>query len=103
MVKISVIFPVYNVEYYIEEALDSLVNQTIFEDIEVIIVDDESTDKSRYIINKYALDYDNIHILREKNGGVSAARNYGLTVAKGEYIHYMDSDDFLLYESYEKL
>ena len=103
LTKISVIFPVFNVEYYLEEALDSLVNQSIFEDIEVIIVDDESSDNSRFIINKYAIDYDNIHIIRERNSGVSAARNYGMEFAKGEYVHFMDSDDFMLYDSCEKL
>lgn len=103
LVKISIIFPVYNVEYYIEEALDSLVNQTIFEDIEVIIVDDESSDKSRYLINRYSQDYDNINIIRQKNSGVSAARNHGMEYANGEYIHFMDSDDFMLYDTCEKL
>lgn len=101
--KISVIFPVYNVEKYVEEALDSIVNQTIFEDIEVVIVDDGSTDNSRFIITKYELDHDNIKIVRKENGGLSSARNCGIDNASGEYIHFFDSDDILLPYAYEKL
>ena len=69
MMKISVIIPLFNVEYYLEEALDSVINQTIFNDIEVIIVDDGSTDNSRFLVNKYAIDYDNVTVLRKENGG----------------------------------
>ena len=58
MTKISVIFPFFNGEYYIEEAMDSIINQTIFEDIEVIIVDDGSIDNARFLVNKYVLDYE---------------------------------------------
>ena len=61
MVKISVIIPLYNVENFIEETLNSLLNQTIIDDIEVLMIDDGSTDNSRYIIEKYALDYDNFY------------------------------------------
>ena len=101
--KISVIIPIFNVEYYLEEALDSIINQTIFDDIEVILVDDGSTDNSRFLIEKYAIDYDNVNVFRKDNGGVSSARNYAMKYAKGEYIHFFDSDDFLLYDAYEKL
>ena len=73
--KISVIIPIFNVEYYLEEALDSIINQTIFDDIEVILVDDGSTDNSRFLIEKYAIDYDNVNVFRKDNGGVSSARN----------------------------
>ncbi len=103
MVKISVIIPLFNVEYYLEEALDSVINQTIFNDIEVIIVDDGSTDNSRFLVNKYAIDYNNVTVLRKENGGPGLARNYGMKYAKGEYIHFFDSDDFLPYDAYEKL
>ena len=101
--KISIVFPVYNVEYYLEEALDSLVNQTFINNIELLMIDDGSTDKSRYIIEKYALNYDNFYAFHKKNEGLGSARNFGLHLAKGEYIHFMDSDDYILYDSYEKL
>lgn len=101
--KISVIVPVYNVEYYVEEALDSLVNQTIFNDIEIILIDDGSSDESRFIINRYEVDYDNISVLRQDNEGVSVARNHGMKYARGEYLHFMDSDDFIIHDGLEKL
>lgn len=69
--KISVIIPIFNVEYYLEEALDSIINQTIFDDIEVILVDDGSTDNSRFLIEKYAIDYDNVNVFRKDNGGAA--------------------------------
>ena len=103
MTKISVIFPFYNGEYYIEEAMDSLINQSIFEDIEVIIVDDGSTDNARFLVNKYVLDYDNIHLFCQENEGVSSARNLAMKHVKGEYVHFMDADDFLPSDTYEKL
>jgi len=100
--KISVIVPVYNVEEYLVDALDSLVNQSLT-DIEVLMIDDGSTDNSRYIIEKYALDYDNFHAFHKKNEGLSVTRNYGLKYAKGEYIFFIDSDDYLLHDALEKL
>ena len=101
--KISVIIPVYNVENYVEEAIDSVVNQTIFDETEVIIVDDGSTDNSRFIISKYEQDYDNVKIVHKENGGLSSARNCGMKYTKGEYIHFFDSDDYILPYTYEKL
>lgn len=103
MIKISVIFPFFNGEYYIEEAMDSIINQTIFEDIEVIIVDDGSIDNARFLVNKYVLDYDNIHLFCQKNEGVSSARNLAMKYVKGEYVHFMDADDFIPFDAYEKL
>ena len=103
LVKISVIFPFFNGAYYIEEALDSVINQTIFDDIEVIIIDDGSTDNARFLVSKYAIDYENVHLFRKENGGVSSARNYAMKYAKGEYIHFMDADDYLMFDSLEKL
>lgn len=103
MVKISVIIPVYNVEDYLEETMESIVNQTVFSDIEVIMIDDGSTDDSRFLIEKYALDYENIHTYHKQNEGQGVARNYGLKLAKGEYIHFMDSDDYIPPDAYEKL
>ena len=103
MIKISVIFPFFNGEYYIEEAMDSIINQTIFEDIEVIIVDDGSIDNARFLVNKYVLDYDNIHLFCQENKGVSSARNLAMKHVKGEYVHFMDADDFIPFDAYEKL
>ncbi|WP_405303927.1 glycosyltransferase [Methanobrevibacter sp.] len=101
--KISVIVPVYNVEDYITEALESLLAQSMIDDIEVIIVDDGSTDESRYITERYALDYDNFHVYHKENEGQGIARNFGLNLAKGEYIHFFDSDDYLPSNAYETL
>lgn len=101
MVRISVIIPVYNVEDYLEETLNSILNQSVADDVEVLMIDDGSTDDSRYIIEKYALDYDNFHAFHKKREGPGIARNYGLKRAKGEYIHFLDSDDYIPPNAYE--
>lgn len=102
-IKISVILPVYNTEKYLEEALDSILNQTMIDDIEVLMLDDGSSDDSRYIIEKYALDYENFHAFHNENMGQGRERNFGMKHAKGEYIHFMDADDYILPDTYEKL
>lgn len=102
MPKVSVIVPVYNVEEYLERCLDSLVNQTL-KDIEIIIVNDGSTDGSKEKIQKYINTYKNIVYLEKKNGGLSSARNYGIPYAKGEYIGFVDSDDYVELTMYEKM
>lgn len=102
MPKVSVIVPVYNVEKYIEKCLESLVNQTL-EDIEIIIVNDGSKDDSDKIIKKYQEKYKNIVYLEKENGGLSDARNFGIPHAKGEYIAFLDSDDYIEYDMYEKM
>lgn len=101
--KVSVIIPIYNVEDYLEDTLNNLLNQTFINNMEVIMVDDGSTDNSRYIIEKYALDYDNFHAFHKENEGPSVARNYGLDRAKGEYVHFLDADDSVVDNGYEKL
>lgn len=101
--KISIIIPVYNTEDYLEETLQSLLNQTMMEDIEVIMVDDGSTDDSRYIIEKYALDYGNFQAYHNDNAGPGIARNYGLDMAKGDYVIFYDSDDYLAPNALETL
>ncbi len=101
--KISVIIPIYNTEYYLEETLDNLVNQTFINNMEVIMIDDGSTDDSKYIIEKYALDYENFYAFHKKNEGPGIARNFGLLLARGEYVHFMDSDDLITHDAYEKL
>lgn len=93
--KISVIIPVYNVEKYLGECLGSVAGQT-FTDYELILVDDGSTDSSPAIMQRYALSDVRIHIVSQSNKGVSAARNYGLSVAQGDYILFVDSDDTIL-------
>ena len=101
--KISVILPIYNVEPYIEECLDSILNQTMIDDLEVIMVDDGSSDDSRYTIERYALDHDNFHAYHKENEGSGIARNYGLEKAKGEYIHFCDPDDYIKPDFYERI
>ena len=103
MTKISVIVPVYNVEELLPKCLDSLVNQT-FDDYEVIVVNDGSPDNSQKIIDDYYKKYPNIiKPLKKENGGLSSARNYGLKYANGEYILYVDSDDWVSNDILEKM
>ena len=103
MPKVSVIVPVYNVGKYLTKCLESLVNQTL-EDIEIIVVNDGSTDQSDEIIKKYKMQYpDKIVALEKENGGLSDARNFGLDFANGEYIAFLDSDDYVDKTLYEKM
>lgn len=90
--KVSIVIPVYNVEAYIRECLDSVLTQ-IYQKIEVIIIDDGSTDQSGEICDQYALQEDRILVVHNKNRGVSVARNTGIDLATGEYILFVDSDD----------
>jgi len=100
--KVSVIVPVYNVEAYLTECLNSIVNQT-FDDIEIILVDDGSTDLSGNIMNEFAKKDSRIIIYSQLNQGVSAARNSGISLASGEYILFVDSDDSILENSIETI
>lgn len=93
VIKVSVIIPVYNVEKYIEECLESVVNQTLKE-IEIIIVNDGTKDNSMKRIERFLSDK-RIIIINKGNGGLSSARNAGLEIARGEYISFVDSDDFI--------
>ena len=102
MIKVSVIVPVYNVENYLEKCLDSLANQTLKE-IEIIVVNDGSPDNSQKIIDKYSKKYKNIKSYIKENGGLSDARNYGIKKAIGEYLAFIDSDDFVTTDMYEKM
>lgn len=95
MPRFSIIIPVYNVEKYILECLSSILNQT-FLDYEIILVDDGSTDSSGEICDEYALKYSNVHVYHQVNQGLSAARNFGVQNATGEYIWFVDSDDVVL-------
>ena len=99
MPKISVIIPVYNVEKYLAECLTSVVNQT-FKDIEIICVNDGSTDNSPKILEEFAQKDSRIKIINQENQGMSCARNAGLAVATGEYITFVDSDDYISTDLY---
>ena len=94
MAEVSIIVPVYNVEKYLSFCLDSLVNQT-FKDIEIICVNDGSTDNSTEVLEHYAGFDKRIKIINKENGGLSSARNAGLDAASGKYIAFVDSDDFV--------
>lgn len=98
---ISIVVPVYNVENYVAECITSLINQT-YRNIEILLVDDGSTDKSGQICDSFAND-DRIRVFHTKNAGVSAARNYALDRARGDYIGFADSDDRAEPEMFETL
>lgn len=91
---LSIIVPVYNVEQYLRKCIDSILSQT-YTDFELILVDDGSTDNSGKICDEYALKDNRIIVLHKENGGVSSARNCGLDIAKGDYIAFADSDDYV--------
>ena len=93
-IKVSLIIPVYNVEDYIEKCLYSVVNQTL-KDIEIIVVNDGSTDQSMDIVNRFENKHSNIRIINKQNGGLSSARNRGVKVSKDKYIAFIDSDDYM--------
>lgn len=94
MALISIIIPAYNVESYIAKCLDSVLNQT-YKNLEIIIVDDGSTDKTPQILEEFAKKYPQIRIIKQQNSGQSCARNRGIREAKGEYIVFIDSDDWI--------
>ena len=103
MPKVSIIVPVYNTEKYLEKCLNSLVNQSL-ENIEIIVVNDGSTDNSELIINKFKQDYPNkIIYLKKENGGLSDARNFAIPYVSSEYVGFVDSDDYVELDMFEKL
>lgn len=103
MIKVSVIVPVYNVENYLSKCLDSLVSQTL-NGMELLLIDDGSTDSSSVIIEQYKKKYPNlIRTFSKKNGGQGSARNLGIREATGEYIGFVDSDDYVSSDMFEKL
>ena len=103
MIKVSVVMPVYNAEDYLEETLDSILNQTL-EDFELICVDDGSSDNSLNILNTFSKNDNRIKIFKQNHKGAGAARNFGLSKCNGQYVSFIDSDDLLdlnaLYELY---
>ena len=100
-IKISVIVPVYNVEKYIRQCLESIINQT-YKNLEIIIVNDGTRDNSMKIVEEYLSD-ERIRVINKENGGVASARNRGIEEVTGEYISFVDSDDWLELNTYEKL
>ena len=102
MPKISIIVPVYNVERYLDNCIESILNQT-FKDFELILVNDGSNDKSYEICKSYLEVDSRIKIINKENGGISSARNAGLDIAIGEYIGFVDSDDYIHPQMYEIL
>ena len=93
---LSIIVPVYNVEKYLRKCVDSLLIQNLSpEEYEIILVDDGSTDQGGTICDEYATNHPNVMVIHQQNGGLSAARNNGIDAAKGKYIQFVDSDDYL--------
>ncbi len=103
MCSLSVIVPVYNVEKYLGKTLESLANQTVADSMQIILVDDGSVDSSSEICDNFAYTHQNTIVLHQTNGGVSAARNAGLKEATGEYVGFIDADDTIAPDYYEKL
>lgn len=99
---ISVITPVYNVEKYLRECVDSVLLQT-YKNYEIILVDDGSTDASGEICDEYAGVHPRVKVIHKANGGLSDARNTGLKNAKGEYVYFLDSDDYIVPDAFQKL
>lgn len=99
---ISIIVPVYNVEQYLEKCVKSIIGQT-YENIEIILIDDGSEDESGKICDKLKLIDNRIKVIHKENGGLSDARNVGLKIAKGEYIGFVDSDDYIKEDMFETL
>lgn len=102
MPKISVIVPIYNVEKFLDRCIASLRNQTLF-DIEIILVDDESPDNCPKMCDDYALLDKRIKVIHKKNGGLGYARNSGMEIATGEYIAFVDSDDYVEFDMFEEM
>ena len=90
--KVSIIIPVYKVEKYLNECVQSVVNQT-YKDLEIILINDGSTDESEQECKKAEINDERIRYFYQENAGVSSARNYGMKLAQGEYIAFLDSDD----------
>ena len=100
--KISVIVPVYNAKNYIEKTLNSILSQSI-DSLEIIVINDGSTDGSKDILDYYDKTYSNIKVIHQENKGVSISRNLGILLATGEYIGFVDSDDLLDEKMYESM
>lgn len=93
MMKISVIIPIYNVGFYLQECVNSVIKQT-YKNLEIILVDDGSTDECPNICDTYAKQYSNVKVVHKQNGGLSDARNVGILNSTGDYLLFLDADDF---------
>ena len=102
MPKISIIVPIYNVEKYLDRCVRSLCNQTL-QDIEIILVDDQSPDDCPRMCDEYAKQDSRIIVIHKKNGGLGYARNSGMKVATGEYVAFVDSDDYVDLDMFESM
>lgn len=102
MVEISVVIPVYNQERYLRDCLDNIISQS-FKDIEIICINDGSTDKSPEILNEYGLKDKRIKIITQDNHGLAATRNRGIELAQGKYVYFIDSDDYIDLTALEQL
>lgn len=100
--KVSIIIPIYNTEKYLERCMDSILGQTL-KDIEIILVDDQSPDNAPELCDDYALQDSRVKVIHKKNGGLGFARNSGLDIATGEYVAFLDSDDYVDIRMYEML
>lgn len=99
---LSVVVPIYNVEKYLSKCIDSILDQT-YKDLEVLLIDDGSTDSSSVIAQKYADEYERIRYIRQNNKGLGGARNTGIHQARGRYISFIDSDDYIEPAMYEMM
>ena len=99
---VSIVIPVYNVKKYLSRCIDSIISQT-YHNLEILLIDDGSTDGSAHICDEYASKDNRIRVVHKKNGGVSSARNTGLELAKGDYIGFVDSDDYIHPNMYQVL
>jgi len=102
MPKVSIVIPIYNVENYVRKSIESVIYQTE-SDIEIILVDDGSTDSSGKICDEYASQDSRIRVIHKKNGGLSSARNAGVKIATSEYVMFLDGDDYLKNSAVERL
>lgn len=102
MGKISIVVPIYNVESYVEKCIESILNQS-FNDFDLILVDDGSTDRCGEICDTYAIKDIRVKVVHKKNGGLSSARNAGIEIAQGKYIAFVDGDDFIHKDMYKIL
>lgn len=100
--KLSIIIPVFNVEEYLPKCIESVVNQT-YDNLEILLINDGSTDNSGVICDNFAHKDERVKVVHKENGGLSAARNLGLSLATGHYIAFLDSDDYIDSEMYETL
>lgn len=101
-IKISIVVPIYNTSFFLNKCIESIVNQS-YSKLEIILVNDGSTDNSLSICDSYASQDDRIIVISKENGGLSSARNAGLDVATGDFIGFVDSDDFVASDMYEQL